>query len=104
MKALKLVLLSCVLIAATASGESSYNAKNWRQAINILPCDAFKKNADGSWTTTRTIILGDGSIRWKGINVSNQLHAFEPDETDKMISDLTMKNTAETRILARRCP
>ncbi|GEM_PF-3202246 len=103
MKASMLALLGCALVASAASGTPTYYAKTWRQAIESLPCTAFKKNADGSWITSGTIILGDGSIGWKQISVSNQLHAFTPDETDKTISDLTMKNTDETRVLDKRC-
>ena len=46
-----------------------------------LPCDAFKKNADGSWTQVATLIAG-GALIPAGSN---------------------FKNTAETRIIEKKC-
>jgi hypothetical protein len=46
-----------------------------------VPCDAFKKNPDGSWTQVATLIAG-GALIPAGTN---------------------FKNTAESRIIEKKC-
>ena len=60
------VFLTTIALAATfgpvcaQSGAPVYHIKRWPQDIETVPCAAFKKNPDGSWTVTGTLRIGSG--------------------------------------------
>ena len=60
---------------------ATYTISSYPAGLADLPCDAFKKNADGSWTQVATLIAG-GALIPAGSN---------------------FKNTAETRIIEKKC-
>jgi hypothetical protein len=76
-----------LLIAATwlvasfgARAEITYTITSYPAGLADLPCDAFKKNPDGSWTQVAILIAGGA-----------------------LIVGLHFKNTNETRIIESRC-
>jgi hypothetical protein len=78
-------IFSHVLIAATllavsfaARAEMTYTITSYPAGLADLPCDAFKKNPDGSWTQVAILIAGGA-----------------------LIVGLNFKNTNETRIIER---
>jgi hypothetical protein len=80
--------VSTLLIIAAASLLISFSAKAATYTISSYPaglaevsCDAFKKNADGSWTQVAILVAG-GALIPAGSN---------------------FKNTAETRIIEKKC-
>jgi hypothetical protein len=80
-------IFSHVLIAATllavsfaARAEMTYTITSYPAGLADLPCDAFKKNPDGSWTQVAILVAG-GSL----------------------IVGLHFKNTNETRIIESKC-
>jgi hypothetical protein len=80
-------IFSHVLIAATllavsfaARAEMTYTITSYPAGLADLPCDAFKKNPDGSWTQVAILIAGGA-----------------------LIVGLNFKNTKETRIIESKC-
>ena len=80
-------IFSHVLIAATllavsfaARAEMTYTITSYPAGLADLPCGAFKKNPDGSWTQVATLIAGGA-----------------------LIVGLNFKNTNETRIIESKC-
>ena len=80
-------IFSHVLIAATllavsfaARAEMTYTITSYPGGLADLPCDAFKKNPDGSWTQVAILIAGGA-----------------------LIVGLNFKNTKETRIIESKC-
>ena len=80
-------IFSHVLIAATllavsfaARAEMTYTITSYPAGLADLPCDAFKKNPDGSWTQVAIRIAGGA-----------------------LIVGLNFKNTKETRIIESKC-
>ena len=80
-------IFSHVLIAATllavsfaARAEMTYTITSYPAGLADLPCDAFKKNPDGSWTQVAILIAGGA-----------------------LIVSLNFKNTKETRIIESKC-
>jgi hypothetical protein len=60
----------------TARAEMTYTISSYPAGLADIPCDAFKKNPDGSWTQIATLIVGGA-----------------------LIVGLNFKNTNETRII-----
>jgi hypothetical protein len=60
---------------------ATYTITSYPAGLADLPCDAFKKNPDGSWTQVATLIAGGALIPAGNI----------------------FKNTAETRIIEKKC-
>ena len=80
-------IFSHVLIAATllavsfaARAEMTYTITSYPAGLADLPCDAFKKNPDGSSTQVAILIAGGA-----------------------LIVGLNFKNTKETRIIESQC-
>ena len=80
-------IFSHVLIAATllavsfaARAEMTYTITSYPAGLADLPCDAFQKNPDGSWTQVAILIAGGA-----------------------LIVGLNFKNTKETRIIESKC-
>lgn len=46
------------LIISHASAQQTYTVQNWPADLDKVPCDAWKKNPDGSIGQTGTIIAG----------------------------------------------
>jgi hypothetical protein len=69
-------------VTTAAYSETNHTIQGWPQGLATIPCDAFMKNADGSWTQTRTIIVEPGH---------------------NTMSHNTFSNTGETKILDARC-
>jgi hypothetical protein len=60
--------------------EMTYTITSYPAGLADLPCDAFKKNPDGSWTQVAILIAGGA-----------------------LIVGLNFKNTNETRIIESKC-
>jgi hypothetical protein len=68
--------------AASARAETFYTVSGWPAGLGTVPCDAFVKNANGSWSQTGTIVIEPGN---------------------NVYSHNTFLNTLETRILEDHC-
>jgi len=53
-------LLATMIFAGSLSSASAatYTIQNWPQDLSKVPCDAWHRNSDGSWTEVATIIVG----------------------------------------------
>jgi hypothetical protein len=76
-----LISAATLLVISFTARAATYTISSYPAGLADLPCDAFKKNADGSWTQVATLIAG-GALIPAGNN---------------------FKNTAETRIIERNC-
>jgi hypothetical protein len=74
-----------IIVATSAvpypARSATYTISSYPAGLAELPCDAFKKNPDGSWTQVATLIAG-GALIPAGSN---------------------FKDTAETRIVEKKC-
>ena len=74
-----------IVIATSAishpAKSATYTISSYPAGLAELPCDAFKKNPDGTWTQVATLIAG-GALIPAGNN---------------------FKDTVETRIIERKC-
>jgi hypothetical protein len=77
-----LFLLAATWLPASfvARAEVTYTITSYPAGLADLPCDAFKKNPDGSWTQVAVLIAGGA-----------------------LIVGLHFKNTNETRIIESKC-
>jgi hypothetical protein len=75
-----LIVVATSAISYSAKS-ATYTISSYPAGLAELPCDAFKKNSDGSWTQVATL-LGGGALIPAGNN---------------------FKNTAETRIIEQNC-
>jgi hypothetical protein len=75
-------LIAATLLAGSfaARAEKTYSITSYPAGLADLPCDAFKKNPDGSWTQVAILIAGGA-----------------------LIVGLNFKNTNETRIIESKC-
>ena len=62
-----LVIASTLAICGTAIAET-YTIRSWPNDLDQVPCEAWKKNPDGSWSETGTIIAGDVTRRSNTFN------------------------------------
>jgi hypothetical protein len=69
-----------VVISSSSARAATYTISSYHGGLAEVPCDAFKKNADGSWT--QIAILIGGALIPAGSN---------------------FKNTAESRIIEKKC-
>jgi hypothetical protein len=76
-----ILIIVATLVVPRAAGAATYTISSYPAGLAELPCDAFKKNPDGSWTQVATLIAG-GALIPAGSN---------------------FKDTAETRIIERKC-
>jgi hypothetical protein len=74
-------MMIVALTSFTARAGVTYAITSYPAGLADLPCDAFEKNPDGSWTQVANIIAG-GAL----IPVGNRF-----------------KDTAETRIIEKKC-
>jgi hypothetical protein len=75
------LLIFASLGISYAARATTYTITSYPAGLAELPCDAFKKNPDGSWTQVATLIAG-GALIPSGNN---------------------FKDTVETRIIERKC-
>ena len=75
-----LIIVASVVISYGASA-ATYTISSYPAGLAQVPCDAFKKNPDGSWTQVAILIAG-GALIPAGNN---------------------FKNTAESRIIEKKC-
>jgi hypothetical protein len=76
-----LITAATLLVISFTARAATYTITSYPAGLADLPCDAFKKNPDGSWTQVATLIAG-GALIPAGNN---------------------FKNTAETRIIETKC-
>jgi peptide methionine sulfoxide reductase MsrB len=84
------IVLVLALVAASAAtaqenqeDEEIYGIDGWPAGLKNVPCQAFKQNADKSWSQAATIVVQPGNLRMTG-------HTFK-------------EGTAEAKMLDRRC-
>ena len=84
MRAFQTTALLCLLattaaVAAPAAGQADnrYTAKSWDDAVETLPCSAFVKGQNGSWSFPGAVMLQDGS------SVSNM--TFGPNDQSRRL-------------------
>jgi hypothetical protein len=75
-----LVIVSSLVISYGANAET-YTISSYPAGLAEVPCDAFKRNPDGSWTQVAMLTAG-GALIPAGNN---------------------FKNTAESRIIEKNC-
>ena len=75
-----LIIVASVVISYGASA-ATYTISSYPAGLAEVPCDAFKKNPDGSWTQV-AILIARGALIPAGNN---------------------FKNTAESRIIEKKC-
>jgi hypothetical protein len=78
-----LIIIPAILAVTTLAARAgvTYTITSYPAGLADLPCDAFEKNTDGSWTQVAILIAG-GAL----IPVGNRF-----------------KDTAETRIIEKKC-
>jgi hypothetical protein len=77
-----LLIIAATLLAISFTAiAATYSISSYPAGLAEIPCDAFKKNLDGSWTQVAILIAG-GTLIPAGNN---------------------FKNTAETRIIEKKC-
>jgi hypothetical protein len=76
-----IIAATLLVISFTAQAAGTYAISSYPAGLAEVPCDAFKKNLDGSWTQVAILIAGGALI---------------PAGND-------FKNTAETRIIEKKC-
>jgi hypothetical protein len=81
MRALLIVPAIFAVTSLTARAEVTYTITSYPAGLADLPCDAFEKNSDGSWTQIAILLAGGALI--PGGN--------------------RFKDTAETRIIEKKC-
>lgn len=80
MRILILAAATWLAVSFAARAEMTYTITSYPAGLADLPCDAFKKNPDGSWTQVAILIAGGA-----------------------LIVGLNFKNTKETRIIESKC-
>jgi hypothetical protein len=81
MRPLLIIAVIFALSSLPARAGLTYTITSYPAGLADLPCDAFEKNADGSWTQVAILVAG-GAL----IPVGNRF-----------------KDTAETRIIEKKC-
>jgi hypothetical protein len=81
MRALLIISMIFAVTSLTARASVTYTITSYPGGLADLPCDAFEKNADGSWTQVAILVAG-GAL----IPAGNRF-----------------KDSAETRIIEKKC-
>jgi hypothetical protein len=76
-----IIAATLLVISFTAGAEGIYTISSYPAGLAEVPCDAFKKNPDGSWTQVAILVAG-GALIPAGNN---------------------FKDTAETHIIEKKC-
>jgi hypothetical protein len=75
------LIIVATLLISYAARAATYTISSYPAGLAEIPCDAFKKNPDGSWTQVATLIAGGALIPAGG----------------------NFKDTAEARIIEKKC-
>ena len=76
-----LLVIVATLVISYGASAATYTISSYPAGLAEVPCEAFKKNPDGSWTQVAILIAG-GTLIPAGNN---------------------FKNTAESRIIEKKC-
>ena len=76
-----LLAIVATLVISYGASAATYTISSYPAGLAEVPCEAFKKNPDGSWTQVAILIAG-GTLIPAGNN---------------------FKNTAESRIIEKKC-
>ena len=76
-----LLVIVATLVISYGASAATYTISSYPAGLAEVPCEAFKKNPDGSWTQVAILIAG-GALIPAGNN---------------------FKNTAESRIIEKKC-
>ena len=76
-----LLAIVATLVISYGASAATYTISSYPAGLAEVPCEAFKKNPDGSWTQVAILIAG-GALIPAGNN---------------------FKNTAESRIIEKKC-
>jgi hypothetical protein len=102
-RTLILLLLSVLFFSvATANADGLYWAKTWGDAVKTLPCKAFRRNLDGSWTTAGEIVLGTGAMTIENSSAFGDTN-ISFGTTNATVIDAMFEGTQECSILNQRC-
>lgn len=81
MSAIPIAIATTLLVVSFSARAATYTISSYPAGLAEVSCDAFKKNADGSWTQIAILIAGGALIPAGG----------------------NFKNTAETRVIEKKC-
>ena len=76
-----LPIIVATLVISYAASAATYTISSYPAGLAEVPCEAFKRNPDGSWTQMAVLIAGGALI----------------------IAGNTFKNTVESRIIEEKC-
>ena len=65
----------------SSASAATYTIQKWPEDLSKVPCDAWKRNSDGTWVEVGTIIVGGNST-----------------------SGMSFKDTDESKLLDAKCP
>ena len=75
-------LAALIIIGSFSSAfAATYTIQKWPDDLSKVPCDAWKRNSDGTWVEVGTIIVGKTPT-----------------------TGMTFKNTDESKLLDTKCP
>ena len=57
-----LLVIVATLVISYGASAATYTISSYPAGLAEVPCEAFKKNADGSWTQVATLIAGGALI------------------------------------------
>jgi len=72
------LIAAFVAVAAESDAQNEYTLKAGER-LSSLPCSAFKRNSDGSWTQTGTVTVEPGNITLSGNTFKGSGEAKEID-------------------------
>jgi hypothetical protein len=58
-----IIAATLLVISFTAGAEGIYTISSYPAGLAEVPCDAFKKNPDGSWTQVAILVAGGPLFR-----------------------------------------
>jgi hypothetical protein len=76
-----LLVIVATLVISYGASAATYTISSYPAGLAEVPCEAFKKNPDGSWTQV-AILIAEGALIPAGNN---------------------FKNTAQSRIIEKKC-
>ena len=76
-----LPIIVATLVISYAASAATYTISSYPAGLAEVPCEAFKRNPDGSWTQMAVLIAGGALIP----------------------AGNTFKNTVESRIIEEKC-
>ena len=65
-----LLVIVATLVISYGASAATYTISSYPAGLAEVPCEAFKKNPDGSWTQVATLIAG-GALIPAGNNFKN---------------------------------